>query len=241
MDQRYPTDASVPEVLYFLGNAYADLRNADETKYYLERIINEYPQSRYMPLAKMSLAKHFHTGSDAQVAARLFSQAYQEAKDLDSASAIAIEWSDFRIQNNEKEQAQKLLEAMLKANPSYITKYPIKNYEFLKLLAENQMYLIAANLGEYLFEHLQNDDISKEDLLNDVSLWYQAANEVQDAHRINKIFYKNLSIVPKQKKCVRETINCFLILHKQKILMTRFKNMTISFKITTIHPKKKKP
>lgn len=201
--KRYPTDASVPEVLYYLGNAYADLRNADETKYYFERIINEYPQSRYMPLAKMSLAKHFHTGSDAQVAARLFSQAYQEAKDLDSASAIAIEWSDFRIQNNEKEQAQKLLEAMLKANPSYITKYPIKNYEFLKLLAENQMYLIAANLGEYLFEHLQNEDISKEDLLNDVSLWYQAANQVQDAHRINKIFLQEFEHRPKTEE-VRE-------------------------------------
>lgn len=194
--KKYPTDAAIPEVLYYLGNAYAEMKIPDEAKYYLERIISEYPQSSYMPLAKMALAKYFHDGPDANVATKLFSQAYQEAKDLDSASAIAIEWSKFYLINKDKAQAQKLLETMLKVNPSYITKYPVKNYEFLKLLAEEELYPIAAKLGEYLYEHLVGDDVDKEDLLNNVSLWYQAANEVQDAHRINKIFIQEFGDRP---------------------------------------------
>lgn len=198
--KKYPTDSNVPEVLYYLGNAYADMRIPNEAKYYFERTISEYPQSRYMPLAKMALAKNFNTGSDSTTASKLFAQAYQEAKDLDSASAIAIEWSKFRLQNHDKEQAQKLLETMLKVNPGYITKYPIKSYGFLKFLAEEQLYLIAAKLGEYLYDNLPNDDVSAEDLLNNVSLWYQGANATQDAHRINKMFLQEFEHRPKAEE-----------------------------------------
>ncbi|RDU60448.1 DUF7494 domain-containing protein [Helicobacter marmotae] len=194
--KKYPTDANVPEVLYYLGNAYADMKIPEEAKYYLDRTISEYPNSRYMPLAKMSLAKHFNSGSDANVATKLFSQAYQEAKDLDSASEVAIEWSKFRLANKDKEQAQKLLQAMLKANPSYIAKYPIKNYEFLNTLAEEGLYLIAAQLGEYLYEYLLSNDVNKEELLNNVSIWYEAANAIEDAHRINKIFLQEFEHRP---------------------------------------------
>ncbi|BDB64960.1 paralysed flagella protein (pflA) [Helicobacter cinaedi] len=198
--KKYPTDSNVPEVLYYLGNAYADMKIPNEAKYYFERTISEYPESRYMPLSKMALAKNFNTGSDSNVASKLFAQAYQEAKDLDSASAIAIEWSKFRLQNHDKGQAQKLLETMLKVNPSYITKYPIKSYEFLKFLAEEQLFLIAAQLGEYLYDNLPNDDVSAEDLLNNVSLWYQGANATQDAHRINKMFLQEFEHRPKAEE-----------------------------------------
>lgn len=194
--KKYPTDSNVPEVLYYLGNAYAEIRIPDEAKYYLERAISEYPKSRYAALCKMALAKHFNSGADAAVASKLFASAYQEAQDLDSASAVAIEWSKFYLQNQHKDQAQKLLETMLKVNPSYIVKHPIKNYEFLKLLAEEQLYSLAAKFGEYLYENLLNDDVNKEELLNNVSLWYQAANEVQDAHRINKIFLQEFEHRP---------------------------------------------
>lgn len=198
--KKYPTDSNVPEVLYYLGNAYADMKIPNEAKYYFERTISEYPESRYMPLSKMALAKHFNSGSDSTAASKLFAQAYQEAKDLDSASAVAIEWSKFRLQNHDKEQAQKLLETMLKVNPSYITKYPMKSYEFLKFLAEEQLYLIAAKLGEYLYDNLPNDDVSAEDLLNNISLWYQGANATQDAHRINKMFLQEFEHRPKAEE-----------------------------------------
>ena len=198
--KKYPTDSNVPEVLYYLGNAYADMKIPNEAKYYFERTISEYPESRYMPLSKMALAKNFNTGPDSNIASKLFAQAYQEAKDLDSASAIAIEWSKFRLQNHDKGQAQKLLETMLKVNPSYITKYPIKSYEFLKFLAEEQLFLIAAQLGEYLYDNLPNDDVSAEDLLNNVSLWYQGANATQDAHRINKMFLQEFEHRPKAEE-----------------------------------------
>ena len=198
--KKYPTDSNVPEVLYYLGNAYADMKIPNEAKYYFERTISEYPESRYMPLSKMALAKNFNTGPDSNVASKLFAQAYQEAKDLDSASAIAIEWSKFRLQNHDKGQAQKLLETMLKVNPSYITKYPIKSYEFLKFIAEEQLFLIAAQLGEYLYDNLPNDDVSAEDLLNNVSLWYQGANATQDAHRINKMFLQEFEHRPKAEE-----------------------------------------
>lgn len=201
--KKYPTDYNVPEVLYYLGNAYADIKIPNEAKYYFERLINEYPQSRYKALAKMSLAKHYNTGSDAKPASKLFAQAYQEATDVDSASEIAIQWSKFRIQNDDKEGARKILNTMMKANPDYLQKYPVKNYEFCKFLAENELYLMAAKLGEHLYNKLTNNDISKEDLLSDVSLWYQLANNVEDAHRINKIFLQEFEHRPKAEE-IRE-------------------------------------
>lgn len=195
--KKYTTDSAVPEVLYYLGNAYADIRIPNEAKYYFERVIREYPDSTYAPLSKMSLAKHFHSGADLKYATRLFTQSYTEAKDLDSAAAIAMEFARFYVEQNNATEAQKMLDSMLRANPSYITKYPVRHYEYLKFLNDSNMPLIAAKLGEYLYNNLRTQDIPKEDLLNDVSLWYQAANDVQNAHKINQLFLQEFENRPK--------------------------------------------
>lgn len=194
--KKYPTDSNVPEVLYYLGNAYADMRIPAEAKYYFERTISEYPTSRYNPLSKMALAKNFNTGPDFNVAVKLFAAAYQEAKDVNSASDIAIEWATFHIKNHNKDDATKLLDTMIKANPKYFGTYPIKNYEFLNFLADNELYSLAARFGEQMYNNLMTEDISKEQLLNRVSLWYEAANDIDNAHRINKIFMQDFENRP---------------------------------------------
>ena len=187
--KRYPTDMYIPEVLYYVGNAYNDIRFSAESKYFYERLISEYPNSRFAPLAKMQLAKNYYGLSDSPTAMRLFVQAYQEAKDLDSASVIALNWSEFYIESGKKAEAQKLIDTLMLAYPQFLGKNPAKTEGFIRLLAESEMWESAAKMSESLYTQLQDDmTLSREEVLNRAALYYQNAQQYEKSHELNNIF-----------------------------------------------------
>lgn len=187
--KRYPTDMYIPEVLYYVGNAYNDIRFGSESKYFFERLISEYPNSRFAPLAKMQLAKNYYGLSDSPTAMRLFAQAYQEAKDLDSASVIALNWSEFYIESGKKDEAKKLIDTLMLAYPQFLGKNPAKIDSFIRLLAESEMWESAAKMSESLFAQLQDDMIlSREEVLDKAALYYQNAQQYEKSHELNDLF-----------------------------------------------------
>lgn len=187
--KRYPTDMHVPEVLYYIGNAYNDIRFGSESKYFFDRLISEYPNSHFAPLAKMQLAKNYYGLSDSPTAMRLFVQAYQEAKDLDSASMIALNWSEFYIESGKKQDAQKLIDTLLSAYPQFLGENITKTYNFIALLAENEMWESAAKMSELLFAQLHDDMVlARDEVLNKAALYYQNANQYEKAHELNELF-----------------------------------------------------
>lgn len=199
--KRYPTDLYIPEVLYYVGNAYNDIRFGSESKYFFERLITEYPNSRFAPLAKMQLAKNYYGLSDSPTAMRLFVQAYQEAKDLDSASIIALHWSEFYIESNKKDEAKRLIDTLMLAYPQFLGKNPAKIDGFIRLLAENEMWESAAKMSESLFAQLEDDVIlSREDILDKAALYYQNAQQYEKAHELNDLFMQEFASKPKAQE-----------------------------------------
>lgn len=199
--KRYPTDLYIPEVLYYVGNAYNDIRFGSESKYFFERLITEYPNSRFAPLAKMQLAKNYYGLSDSPTAMRLFVQAYQEAKDLDSASIIALHWSEFYIESNKKDEAKRLIDTLMLAYPQFLGKNPAKIDGFIRLLAENEMWESAAKMSESLFAQLEDDMIlSREDILDKAALYYQNAQQYEKAHELNDLFMQEFASKPKAQE-----------------------------------------
>lgn len=188
--KRYPTDINIPEVLYTLGNAYIGIRFTSEAKYYYDRLITEYPNSRFAPLAKMQIAKSYYGLGEPQQAMRHFVQAYEEAKDLDSASLIALKWSEFYMDRNDKKEAKRLIDTLMAANAPYLTNNLLQSLEFIGILTEHEMWDSAAKVAEYLYNNVADDDlrVSRDDLLNKTSLFYQNFGDYENAHRINLLY-----------------------------------------------------
>lgn len=188
--KRYPTDMNIPEVLYTLGNAYIGIHFNTEAKYYYDRLITEYPNSRFAPLAKMQLAKSYYGLGDPQQAMRHFVQAYEEAKDLDSASLIALKWSEFYMNRNDKKEAKRLVDTLMAANAKYFVDNLLQSLDFITILTEHEMWESAAKISEYLYENLQDDDlrVARDDLLNKTAVFYQNFGDYENSHRINLLY-----------------------------------------------------
>ena len=199
--KRYPTDINVPEVLYYIGNAYTHIRFSSEAKYFYDRLISEYPQSRFAPLAKMQIAKGYYGVSESSDAMRYFAQGYQEAKDLDSASEIALEWSSFYLQTAKKDEAKALIDTLLKANPAYFGQNVEKSVAFVNLLMENEIWQSAAQISENIYSALGDERVNlKEDLLNKASLSYQNGGDFEKAHAINARFLEEFTHRPRAEE-----------------------------------------
>ncbi|MCI7484362.1 MAG: flagellar protein [Helicobacter sp.] len=195
--KRYPADMNVPEILYYIGQAYVNIRFQMESKYYYDRIINEYPNSRFAPLSKMQLAATFYGTQDFANAQQLFAQAYQEAKDLDSASTIAITWSEFYLRLNKKKEAKALVDTLFQANPTFFIQNPLRTINFAKLLSESDLWENAAKISEYLYTQFNDDEALEAEALNIASLNYQKNGDFEKAHEINAIFLERFSHRPR--------------------------------------------
>ncbi|WP_104696789.1 DUF7494 domain-containing protein [Helicobacter sp. 'house sparrow 1'] len=138
----YPTDINVPEVLYIIGNTYTKINFPSEASNFYKRIIDEYPENRFAPLAKMEIAKNLAQEASFGLARIYFSQAYQEAKDLDSVTIIALNWAFFEIETNHPQNARDLIEKILQSNPKYFVSHPEQTRNTIAFLTEKK-YMIA--------------------------------------------------------------------------------------------------
>ncbi|PAF44291.1 flagellar protein [Helicobacter sp. 11S02596-1] len=197
--KQYPSDTSIPQVLYMLAKAYADIRYDSEAQYYYKRIIQEYPKNRYAPLAKMQLAIEFSNTSNIGLASIYFQEAYSEAKDLESASEIAINWAKFEVKKQNFTNAEDLIEKVLQAYPQFFLLNPQKTYQTIGFLEKNALYKSAANIAQYLFTHTDDKQI-QEQVGYDLGNLYAKANEFDKAHQANLAYIKNYPTSPKIKE-----------------------------------------
>lgn len=185
--KNYSADTNVPEVLFIIGDSYSKLRNYNEARYYYNRIIDEYADSKYVQYANVGIANDMAVNGDKKQPMALYAKAYEKARDLDTASYVAVTWGQYEINNDNKKSAEILFSRVLEANPKYFLKDINKSYDYLKLLAENGLFEIAAKIGDSMLDSLPND-MFKERLMIDISNWYELAGKNEDAHRINLAF-----------------------------------------------------
>ncbi|MGX3012066.1 DUF7494 domain-containing protein [Helicobacter sp. 23-1044] len=185
----FGADTNVPEVLYIIGSNYSKLRIYAEAKYYFNRILDEYESSKYAQYALVGLAQNLAQNGDKRQPPILYAKAYQNARDLDSASFVALAWVEFLLANDDKKNARNLISKVLNANPKYFlddTKKSVKNFE---LWANYGFYDLSAMAGEFMLPNLENDAF-KEHLMLQIAQWYESAKMPDDAYRVNSEFLK---------------------------------------------------
>lgn len=186
----YPSDKSIPEVLYNLANTYAQIYLNDEAYYYYKRVINEYGDTDWMALAKMQLARNFAAEGLFKVTPNLFIEAYRSAKTKKTADKIAVEWALFNLSQGETDKAQELISLVLKDNPSYFLEDIQNTMSIINALASHELYKNAADLGSYLIKSLPPQDDRLENLIDNVAQWYQQVGDLENARKYNLEFLK---------------------------------------------------
>lgn len=183
----YPTDTNVPEVLYIIAKNYAKLRIFNESRYYYSRILEEFEDSKYAQYALVGMAQNLATNGDRRQPPTLYARAYESAKDLDTASFVALNWAEWALKNDDKKGAENLIAKVISANPSYFLTHIDSSTAQLALWAENGLYALSAKAGESMLKKLTNDNF-KEKLMLNVGNWYELASMPSDAYRVYSEF-----------------------------------------------------
>ncbi len=182
--KNYPTDPNIPEVLYYVAKALDENNNYKQAMRYYKRILLEYKNSRYAPLAQMRLAIEAAEASDLSSASMLFKEAFSNAKDKESASEIALNWAEAEINYQNFNNAKYLIDKVVQSNPDYLSMHSELALELLKLLKKNQMNESAIEIAQLLLN--QDDDVkAKEQALYDLGALYARIKDFKNAHLYN--------------------------------------------------------
>lgn len=180
----FAADPDVPEILYILAAAYRKDNIPTEAEHYYKRISSEYPESKFTPLAQMQLANLVKTHAPTQ--ARIyFQRAYIDAKDIPSASEIAIEWAIFELEQQNSINATELVNKVLANYPKFFLDNDEIAKELSSALLEAKDYPMIATLTQYLADN--SDDIYfKEEKMFVLGDYYQQAQDFEQAHQANQ-------------------------------------------------------
>ncbi|MGL2681800.1 DUF7494 domain-containing protein [Helicobacter pylori] len=182
--KNYPTDPNIPEALYYVAKALDENNNYKQAMRYYKRILLEYKNSRYAPLAQMHLAIEAAEASDLSSASMLFKEAFSNAKDKESASEIALNWAEAEINYQNFNNAKYLIDKVVQSNPDYLSTHSESALELLKLLKKNQMNESAIEIAQLLLN--QDDDVkAKEQALYDLGALYARIKDFKNAHLYN--------------------------------------------------------
>ncbi|MGL2710831.1 tetratricopeptide repeat protein [Helicobacter pylori] len=182
--KNYPTDPNIPKALYYVAKALDENNNYKQAVRYYKRILLEYKNSRYAPLAQMHLAIEAAEASDLSSASMLFKEAFSNAKDKESASEIALNWAEAEINYQNFNNAKYLIDKVVQSNPDYISMHSELALELLKLLKKNQMNASAIEIAHLLLN--QDDDLkAKEQALYDLGALYARIKDFKNAHLYN--------------------------------------------------------
>ncbi|MGN8475005.1 tetratricopeptide repeat protein [Helicobacter pylori] len=182
--KNYPTDPNIPEALYYVAKALDENNNYKQAVRYYKRILLEYKNSRYAPLAQMRLAIEAAEASDLSSASMLFKEAFSNAKDKESASEIALNWAEAEINYQNFNNAKYLIDKVVQSNPDYLSMHSESALDLLKLLKKNQMNESAIEIAHLLLN--QDDDVkAKEQALYDLGALYARIKDFKNAHLYN--------------------------------------------------------
>ena len=184
----YASDDKAPEIMYILANTYVLQNRLQEAYYYFNRLISEHESSRYAPLSKMSLANTLKSAADVKRAPLMYREAYQEAKDLESASEVAVSWARFNLKNANFDTAEELFGKVYKVFPTHFLLDKENTLQIINELEDKDQYPMALNISRYLSGYVPVDSEDHAKLLDKASDFALRAGDFDEAHRLNQEF-----------------------------------------------------
>jgi len=185
--KKFAYSPKLPEVLLLLAKNYTKIGLLSNASYFYNRVITEYPNTKYAYLAMIYLADQLYTTGDEQKAFKLYEKALYSTKDIDVASLAALRLAQRYMDKGKIKKAIEYYEKIYKANKEFLLKDKKKAYELINRLAEEKIYDLAIKIGEDLLKKLKKLDDLYEPLLYRLAEWSYKAGKYELALKyINK-------------------------------------------------------
>ncbi|NPA12138.1 MAG: tetratricopeptide repeat protein [Epsilonproteobacteria bacterium] len=185
--KKYAFSEKLPEVLLIIGKNYSKMGFVSDASYYFNRIITEYPKTKYAFMAMIYLADQLYSMGDDKKALRLYKEALYNTTNLETASIAAARLAQRALDKGNIKEAIAYYEKIYKANKEFLLKDKNKAYELAKTLASHNVYKLAIQIGEDILKRLKKLDDLYEPLLYHLAMWAYEDNDYDLAMKfINK-------------------------------------------------------
>ena len=185
--KRFAYSEKMPEVLLMIGRSYAKEGFISDASYYYNRVITDYPNTKWAYLAMIYLADQLYSMGDEKKAFSLYEKALYSTTDLDVASLAAARLAQRYMDKGDIKKAVEYYQKIYKANKKFLLKDKQKAYELAKMLASHKMYTLAIDIGKDLLKKLKKLDDLYEPLLYNLAKWsYENGNYKEALEYIEK-------------------------------------------------------
>jgi len=185
--KRFAFNEKLPEILLIVGKNYSKMGFVSDASYYYNRIITDYPNTKWAYLAMIYLADQLYMMGNEKDAFNLYKKALYSTTDLDIASLAAARLAQRYMDKGQVKKAIEYYKKIYEANKKFLLKDKRKAYELAQMLANHQIYDLAINIGASLLKKLKKLDDLYEPLLFNLAQWAYEAKKYDLALKyINK-------------------------------------------------------
>lgn len=179
--KKYSSDSGMAEVLFIVAKTYDDIGFFREALYYYDRLFTEHPGNKFNVLGKIVYADRYFAAGNTDKTIEIYMEALSEAKDLDTASQVGIKFSKVYIKMKKYDEAYKLLDKIIKANPNYFKReIDTEQLPFIDYLVNNKQKEVGARIAEIILPLLQKNRDLYYEYMKNIAVWYdEIGNKVK--------------------------------------------------------------
>ncbi len=206
----YPADHGVSEVLYVLAKTYGEQRFYDESRYYYDRLKEEYKGNEFEILSRISFANDLQNRGDSKLAPQLYISALNDTQNVKTASLAAYNLADYYIlKGGDREAAKKLLEQVIEVNPKFFTTNPQQTFNKISKWADEGFYDPTAKIAEIIYESIKDNinDNLQEVALRSAAIWHENAKQFLEATQAYKKYLQTYPVGDMHKEMLRRSDN----------------------------------
>jgi tetratricopeptide (TPR) repeat protein len=185
--KKYAYSPKLPAVLLLIAKNYSKMGFVSDASYYYNRLITEYPNTKYAYLAMIYLADQLYMLGEEKKALELYRKALYSTTNIDIASLAALRLATRYMNNGNVKKAIEYYEKIYRANKQFLLRDKQKAFELAKSLASHGVYKLAVKIGGDLLKKLNKLNDLYEPLLYDLAVWSYKAKEYKKAlYYVNK-------------------------------------------------------
>lgn len=188
--KKYAFSPKLPAVLLLIAKNYSKMGFVSDASYYFNRIITEYPNTKYAQLAMIYLADQLYMLGEEKKAFKLYKKVLYSTTDINIASLAALRLATRYMNNGNVKKAIEYYEKIYRANKQFLLKDKQKAYELAQSLASHGAYKLAIQIGEDLLKKLNKLNDLYEPLLYNLAQWAYEAKEYKKALKFADLYLK---------------------------------------------------
>ncbi len=188
--KQFPSNRNIPEVLYHIAQAFQNLGQNSDAKYFYDILITEHPKDKYTKLGIISFADSLYMQNKKQKAIKLYKDILYSAKDIDVASISADRLANVYLSLKKIKKAKKYYKKIIDANPDYFLKDNQKAYDFALKLSRNKMGELAVEILQKLLLKTKKEPDLRGDILKNIADIYKKLKNKKMASKYYKEYLK---------------------------------------------------